>query len=56
MGGEREEACGAVLARRIGWWAGTPTLLEARLANVAGWGEIKAAEFFRERLEYGRIG
>ena len=47
MGGERGGACGAVVSRRIGWWARTPTLLEARLANVAGWGEFKAGDFFR---------
>lgn len=47
---------GAVLARRIGRWAGrsassaepTPTHLEGeRTAGGAGWIEFKAADFFR---------
>ena len=46
MGGEREGARGAVLSRSISWWARTPTLLEARLANVAGWGEFKPGDIF----------
>ena len=47
MGCERDRACGAAFSRRIGCWARTPTLHEARLANVAGWVGFKAGDFFR---------
>jgi len=40
MGWERECAFGMDLSRFIGWWAGTPTLLERAAAELAGGGGV----------------
>ena len=45
MGGEREGACGAVLSRRTVGRVWRLAVLPVDLAG-AGWGEIKAADFF----------